>query len=1196
MQRAFGGVTITNEVVRVEIGQGSLNLVNLSTGYSIGIDLEVAKIPRAAQPVVPGWLAPRSDIDGRPPILYSSGKDKQAVIEIEEEGPVRAVVRVRGQFTRLDGRSTFSRYDYRLYVYERSGIVRWQPTWIFDGYAATDVIGHIEAVISNAVPAGAQPVAGILDAAGKAQTVPVSDFIVQESTREFRTPAGATPGQLSGWFTASGTRKATGASVAVKEFWQNYPSGFEVRAQTLRVGLWPGASAFALDLARTSDGSGDGEHGADLQSDAHGLAKTFDLLLSVNSTRDSFATVATVFEQELLFYPGSRYMTGTEAIGPIAYHDPEGFPRMEGFYSALIHWGMENRKRFDWFGFIDYGDIRTNIETKDWNSWRTAGRYGWRNGALDVSNAMLIHYLRTGDPVAWKMGAPYARHITDIDTVHHERPQGGQPVGAMHRRGQDHWSGMTQSQYTYTQGPFLYHYLSGDPRVRSVLLEEVAKWQSRPDQAWASNAAETTVRAWEATGDPDWLNTAKAQMQRHLKPDAYNNFRFALDYVPALVQYARLSGDPKAEAILNQRTDWLLDAPNWAYFQTHLATRDKRMMLAADRYHKTGNSTKYLKYPSLFLANAMPPAPPEPETWDWQTLHDYLRALPNPPSESTHWNEIGYGPYFLGALQKAGWDEQTLQTLPTLYGTRAATRISGTAADVGQSTRNYTNGWDFLPLPPTADALQQSAADIAAQLRGLPGGAVIYVNNIPFKLAAADAPAGEKLLVLADGSDALIHIPEGASALHLLGPMLTATNWNEGEAVIRYALQLDNGETKEGQWRNLLDFDDYRGFHIAEHSAPGRFWQSGSSARVHADVVTIPFDGQAVRSIRLRDTGNKYTSFILAATAQMQERDTPAPIASIVFGDDSGSASDKDSGGNDSGNSDQTQKTQTFSFDAQTPRADTTTGSGWLLSDSETKALRFADRHVASTGTIALQVPLANGDYLVDLQLRNASVLGGVLEIDVNGNTLPPVSVSGGKGDRIEVPASVSEGRLQIYLSSLPALHSTPLQTPLWQLQAVQIFPLPLGNWSLRKGTATRAVIDGELVGTRARYSQSVGSTHQYHFWNMDKLTTTDGEYRVDFPKFPQDVILDFDSPVEMTGVWFVPLDGYGPNEVTLQVREPGSKTWQTLKTWSLPIGSAGVREALEPKKISAARFLMPTGNKKQPLRLLRADIFGKPL
>lgn len=787
------GVRVESDQITVEVSgkNAQFQWTDRATNRTITVDWQLERRQREALKITDSWLHPHDRRPEDSPAQFSLSHSVAEEITVEESGPVRAVIRVQGKFTSADGEA-FNRYDYRLYVHAGTSTLRWQPSWIFDGNPETDFIGSLTASlqISGENPAQATTQVHRVDQ-DQEQVIQLSpgQSIVQDDAEQ----------RLSGHLSVKTNRAdLPPVQIAVKEFWQHYPSGFAVADDSIQVGLWPSQSAYVLDLARTSDGTGEGEGSRDSESNAVGVSKTFDLLFHGGIASETFQPSAEVLDQEPLFYPGSQYMVGTGVLGPIAPLDTQGFPRMEGLYQAGITWLALNREKFRWYGFIDYGDTRTDYVT-DKQAWMNYGRYGWRQAAGDVPQAIMVQYFRSGDRTAWEFGAPYARHIMDVDTIHIQSSNNYQPVGSIHRRGQDHWSGDAQSQYTYSQGAYLYHYLSGDLRVRSVLVEDIAAWHSQKASSGSANAFNTTIRTWEATGDAKWRELAKQQLAPYLDGKNYDNFRFAFDYVPALSQYVWLTRDQEVLDEVSLRMDRLLDPEVWAHFHPDISPRGGRLMLPAIFRSLGGEVQKSVLYPARSLASRLPPAPPEEKPWTWESLRQWL---PPGMTASLGIGEAGTGPYFIKALQDLNLTEADLENLSPMYGSQS---MRGFKNDTVWSDDPPKHSWKMLPLTSGVSATDQENPELARRLQGLPYGAGFEVNQIPFYLPAAERENRAQWLRLQASDQIKIAIPKGAEALHLLGPMIEKGDWNEGSEVIRYTLHLKNGETQQGTWKNLTD-------------------------------------------------------------------------------------------------------------------------------------------------------------------------------------------------------------------------------------------------------------------------------------------------------------------------------------------------------------------------------------------------------
>lgn len=445
------GVEVDTGVIRFRLGDGRGGLINdvrladggLAADTITGAIVRGKREPRAT---VSGWLsnAAESGLLAGSAVEFKTAAGADQSVEVEQSGPVAFIARIRGRHLAADG-ETFSPYDVRVYAYAGIDWVHLQYGFVFDGDPHQDLITGLRLEVDG-------PFTGRMDVGmenGDGEEV-VSNVAVAVQTRLGAVDVNgelAVDGNLAGWARADG---AVPMDVFVREMWQQYPKAWRASDGQLRVELWPEDQWTVLDLGRTSDGTGTGESGGDLTANAVGVSKSHDVIFRFNATSADPAVAARFIDSGAIFYPSPQYMTGTGVLGPLPPVREDLFPNIELSLRHTVYSLAMQRQHEGWYGFIDYGDVRTNWERG--SGWLTQGRYGWRNGSADIHGLFLTQFFRSGYPLAWEFGAPYARHVMDVDTVHFAEEGSPQLVGSMHRRGQDHWSGSTESQYTYSQG------------------------------------------------------------------------------------------------------------------------------------------------------------------------------------------------------------------------------------------------------------------------------------------------------------------------------------------------------------------------------------------------------------------------------------------------------------------------------------------------------------------------------------------------------------------------------------------------------------------------------------------------------------------------------------------------------------------------------------------------------------------------
>ncbi|MDO8834247.1 MAG: hypothetical protein Q7V01_01570 [Vicinamibacterales bacterium] len=430
-------------------------------------------------------------------------------IAIEEEGPLRAVVRWRGRVTRgaatpwleLDVRAQFfaGLPTVRLALTIRNPAPARHPGNYWElGDPASALIrevalvvtlaGHEPAAVRCSVEAGA-PMADCAtpfevyqeSSGGPHWDSPVhvnrhGRVVMRLAGYRLKTGSGTTEGLRAQPVVLADTGESR-LAVAVPGFWQNFPRAIEVDGRTVRVGLWPGQFP--------------DEH--ELQG---GEQKTHDVVLAFGA--DDVTTTPLDWAREPL-----RVQADPEwycASGAVAHLVPESAEASRD-YGGLVRAAIDGperfalkRERIDEYGWRNYGELYADHEAVLAPPGQPLVSH--YNNQYDAIAGFAVQFFRTGDPQWWALMAELADHVVDIDLYHamgDKAAYSGGPfwhtchyvdAGRSTHRGYPRVAGVPGggpgNEHTYSGGLLLHHFLTGDARSRDAVIQ-LADWVLRID-------------------------------------------------------------------------------------------------------------------------------------------------------------------------------------------------------------------------------------------------------------------------------------------------------------------------------------------------------------------------------------------------------------------------------------------------------------------------------------------------------------------------------------------------------------------------------------------------------------------------------------------------------------------------------------------------------------------------------------------
>ena len=407
-----------------------------------------------------------------------------------------------------------------------------------------------------------------------------------------------------------------GIGVALKDFWQSYPSTIEagkMRSEEAELILWlwsPEAEPMNLCHYDTVP------HGLrasyeDVQegmSTPYGIARTSTLWILPQTAYGGKAKVAEdtrrlTDDPRLLPTPEYLYEKRAFGIWSLPKDDNDTEQRLRQYIDFYKN-AIEQQK---WYGFWNYGDIMHAYDA-DRHSWRyDVGGYAWDNTELATPMWLWYNFLRTGRADIWRMAEAMTRHNSEVDT-YHIGPYA--PLGSRHNV--SHWGcGAKEARISQAAFSRFYYYLTTDERTGDLMTEQVdadtllyhldpmrlaeprenfpcsapARLRVGPD--WLAYAG-NWMTEWERTGNQKYRDKILAGMRSIAAlPDGVFTGNLAKGYDPATGQLS-YDGDPTLRStnhllsimggfeVMNELLP-LSEEPSFAATWLDLARRYKQM-------------------------------------------------------------------------------------------------------------------------------------------------------------------------------------------------------------------------------------------------------------------------------------------------------------------------------------------------------------------------------------------------------------------------------------------------------------------------------------------------------------------------------------------------------------------------------------------------------------------------------------------
>ena len=510
---APAGLTVRRDADGLAVDTGAIRFRIDRTG-------RIADVRRGQEPLLsPGGVCETIGTDEAGARYRPAGR---AECTVEEAGPLRAVVRVASDLAGAKGPALL-RVEKRIEAYRHSAMLRVHHTIVV---TRPELFTRVKDLSYRIPVAGGATSWRLPRANGQAVSLAgAGASAFQRFDDEFVVGAEGKNAPTKGRLVGAALPGSGGTvAVAVRDFWQNYPKALTVRPSGLYVGLCPAFEAGVYDRFPFEK---QGHHlyfylrGGRYQL-KRGVSKTHELLLCF-ARPPRRAGLCSAFGRPPIAMAQPAWICGTKAFYDVAPRDEQRFALYERSVDRNLAAYAARRERAKDYGLLNYGD------------WYGERGSNWGNIEYDTQHAMFLEFIRSGNPLAWRLGESAELHNRDVDTIHWAPAPGDVGAVYVHQMGHvgDYYDrsvpgtlgfprgGFTVS-HAWVEGHFAHFFLTGDRRSyntgRAIADYFIRRQMSRP-----YDFLTTRVPGWHlimnasalaATGDPYYLNASRVIVDR----------------------------------------------------------------------------------------------------------------------------------------------------------------------------------------------------------------------------------------------------------------------------------------------------------------------------------------------------------------------------------------------------------------------------------------------------------------------------------------------------------------------------------------------------------------------------------------------------------------------------------------------------------------------------------------------------------
>lgn len=435
-----------------------------------------------------------------------------AMVEVEEAGPLKAVIRIAGRHVDPEppAADRWLKYEVRIYAYAGQSAVRVQ--WVYANGESVANLGNslnpeLQATLASyrlglqldldapiEARVGTEDGAtydASLDAAGDLyvlqydrprQSDPMRYEVLLDETV-------VTSGEkAAGWGQVTGSR--WGLLVSVPQFWQKYPKGLHVTGRGhVNVDLTPSPETLQV-----------------------GMGTRNDVLFYFYPAADAGAAPALargMAQQPLLARTTPQRYADTGVFYALTPGGETAYPELDTYVDVVTTNHLANRETLGLYSNLRFGDVARD----QWEVAENLDESTWGNNYYDAALTNARLFAQSGDPRHLDVLVPMARHFMETDCWNtydeDDWMNGYNPAYGAFHRSVDHF------QHHYGEGIWYYYYLTGDERAREIGLRAANSIVYR--QGWANENVDArmayqrgsaVLEAWKATRDSVYLEHA----------------------------------------------------------------------------------------------------------------------------------------------------------------------------------------------------------------------------------------------------------------------------------------------------------------------------------------------------------------------------------------------------------------------------------------------------------------------------------------------------------------------------------------------------------------------------------------------------------------------------------------------------------------------------------------------------------------